>query len=135
MRGTSAFLGAALFLWASVIPAFATDWHVAPGGSGGGTIGAPFGRIQDAINAAQPGDVVVVAPGLYSEALSSVRAGTSESRIAIRARDARGSTIVTVAGRVLTVAHAFITVQGLVLDGQFGADDLVRVGSAATGLT
>ena len=113
-------------------PAAAADWHVAPGGAGSGTASAPFGRIQDAIGAAQPGDTVIIAPGTYAEALATVRPGTSESAITLRARDSRGSVIVTVPGRVLTVGHGYITVEGLVLDGQFGPDDIVRVGSGST---
>ena len=115
--------------------AAAADWHVAPGGTGVGTAAAPFGRIQDAIVVAQPGDTVLVAPGTYAEALATVRAGTPESAITLRARDSRGSAIVTFPGRVLTVGHAYITVEGLVLDGQYGSDDVVRVGSAGARFT
>jgi hypothetical protein len=35
--------------------------------------------------------------------------------------------LVTSPGRVLTVLHPYFTLEGLVLDGQYGADDLVRV--------
>jgi hypothetical protein len=116
-------------------PAAATDWHVAPGGSGPGTTTSPFGRIQDALAAAQPGDTISVAPGTYGERLRSVRSGTTQSRITVRARDGRGSVVVTAPGRVLTVGHAYLTIDALVLDGQFGDDDLVRLGGGATGFT
>ena len=36
---------------------------------------------------------------------------------------------------MLTAGHAFVTVEALVLDGQFGFDDIVRVGSGATRFT
>ena len=130
MRTHTCIVGALLFLRVAAAPAFAADWHVAVGGTGTGTSAAPFGRLQDAVNAAQPGDVVVVGPGTYVEAVTSVRSGTAPAPITIRARDARGSAIVTTSGRVLTIGHAYITVEKLVLDGQFGADDVVRVGSA-----
>jgi hypothetical protein len=131
----STVLSIALLFGTCAVPCSATDWHVAPGGTGAGTVAAPFARLQEALNVAQPGDHVVVAPGTYAEVVTTVRAGTAQSPITLRARDARGSAIVTAAGRVLTVNHAYVTVQALVLDGQFGADDVVRVSGGATGLT
>ena len=105
----------------------ATEWFVAPGGIGNGTSGAPFGRIQQGLNAAQPGDVVTVQPGTYPESLRSVRHGTVGKPIRLRAQGSRGSVVVTVRGRVLTLHHANLVVEGLVLDGQYGAADAVRV--------
>ena len=110
----------------------ASEWFVAPGGAGNGASGSPFGRIQDALKVAQPGDVVTIAPGTYNEALTSVRAGSSNARITVRAAQGRGSVIVTTAGRVLTVRHAYVTVDGLVLDGKYGLSDTVRVESAGS---
>lgn len=112
--------------------AFATDWHVTPGGTGNGSATAPFGRIQDAVTVAQPGDQVLIGPGTYGERIATVRAGTSALPVTLRAVNGRGSAVITSAGRVLTVSHAYIVVDSLVLDGQFGLDDAVRVGSAAT---
>jgi hypothetical protein len=111
------------------------EWFVAPGGTGSGTSAAPFGRIQDGLNAAQPGDVVTVRPGTYTEALRTVREGVSGAPIRLRAAAGRGSVVVTAPGRVLTVDHAYLTVDGLVLDGQYGADDTVRVTSAGDSFT
>ena len=130
----STVLSVVLFLGTCVVPCSATEWHVAPGGAGAGTLAAPFARIQDAVNVAQPGDHVIISPGTYAETVSTVRAGTAQAPITLRARDARGSAIVTAAGRVLTVNHAYVSVQALVLDGQFGVDDVVRVAGGATGL-
>ena len=128
-------LRSALLMLLIANSASATEWHVATGGTGTGSAAAPFGRIQDAVSVAHPGDVVVVAPGTFTERIRSMRGGTARSPITIRARDGRGSTIVTAAGRVLTVGHPYIVIDSLILDGQFGLDDLVRVGSAATGFT
>ena len=89
--------------------ASAAEWHVAVGGTGNGSASSPFGRIQDAIAAALPGDVVVIGPGTFAENLRSVRAGTAAQPIVIRAANGRGSTLVTSLGRVLTVGHAYIT--------------------------
>ena len=49
------------------LPASAADWFVAPGGVGSGTSTAPFGRVQDGLNAAHAGDTVSVFPGTYEE--------------------------------------------------------------------
>ena len=124
-----------LCLSLSATPAFAANWYVAAGGSGTGTAGAPFGRIQDALGKAQPGDIVVVGPGTYREKLSAVRGGSALAPITIRARDGRGSAVVTASGRVLSVGYPYIVVDSLVLDGQYGLDDIVRVFNAATKFT
>ena len=113
----------------------ATEWHVAPGGSGTGSRSAPFGRIQDGLAAAQPGDTVHVARGTYEESLHSIRDGSADRRITVRAVDGRGSVVITASGRVLTVAHTHHTIEDLVLDGQYGSDDIVRVETGGHGFT
>ena len=113
-------------------PAAAADWYVAAGGAGNGTAAAPFGTIQQALNAAQPGDTVNIGPGTFRERLATVRPGSSGLPVRLRASNGRGTTIVTAPGRVLSVGHAYHTFEGLILDGQYGADDLIRVASGAT---
>ena len=124
---------ALVFLYPNAVTA--AEWHVATGGSGTGTASAPFGRVQDALRVAQPGDSIAIGPGTFNERLASVRGGAAAQPIRIYAVKGRGTTVITNQGRVLTVTHPYVTVDGLVLDGQFGADDLVSVGSAATGFT
>ena len=109
----------------------ATEWFVARGSTGTGTATAPFGTIQQGLNAAQPGDVIIVRAGTYSEAVRTVRAGAAGAPIRLRAEGARGSVVVTVAGTVLRVSHAYVVVEALVLDGQYAAADTVLVASAA----
>jgi hypothetical protein len=83
------------------------------------------------LNAAQPGDVITVRAGTYAESLRTVRGGKVGAPIRLRAAEGRGSVIVTSVGRVLTVQHPSVTVEGLILDGQYGADDTVRVANGA----
>jgi hypothetical protein len=114
----------------STTTARATEWFVARGATGTGLSTSPFGQIQDALRAAQPGDVVTVRSGTYAERLSTIRNGSSTSRITVRAAGTRGTVVVTAPGRVLTVNHSYVTVEGLVLDAQYGLDDAVRISTA-----
>lgn len=107
-------------------PAHAAEWFVAPDAVGTGSGSFPFGRIQDALNAARAGDVITVAPGTYTEVLMTVRGGTEGEPITLRSAQAR-TAVVTRAGRVLTVGHPHVIVDGFIFDGQYGADDTVRV--------
>lgn len=117
-------------------PADATEWFVAAGGSGGGTSAAPFGLIQDAFNAAQPGDTVTVRSGTYGEALRSVRGGVAGLPIRVRAEGNRGSVVVTTrTAAVLRIDHPYITIEGLVMDGQYGLFDTVVIRGGAHFLT
>lgn len=113
--------------------AWSADWYVAAGSSGDGSSASPFGRIQQGLESAQPGDTVWVGAGTYAESLRTVRSGASSARIVVRATVAR-SAKVTIPGTVLRVDHAYHTFHGLVLDGQYGLDDLVDVNSGASGL-
>jgi len=125
-------LGAALLgliVLGAAAPAHSAEWFVSPGGVGTGSGSFPFGRIQDALNAARAGDVITVAPGTYAETLTTVRDGAAGAPITLRAAQPR-TAVATRAGRVLSVGHAYLLVEGLVLDGQYGPDDTVRVTSA-----
>ena len=123
--------GALILMWLCAAPAHATEWFVAPGGDGHGTTASPFGRIQDALDAAQPGDTIILRPGTYVERIRTVRHGTADVPIRLKADGPRGAVVVTMHGRVLTVAHAHFVVEGLVFDGEYGRDDTIRVETAA----
>src|SRR5688572_1234655 len=134
-RSAGRLTGAISFCALLATPAEAAEWFVAPGGSGTGSRTAPFGRIQDAIAVAQPGDTVTLRAGTYRESIRTVRHGSAKLPIRVRATGERGSVLVTVPGRVLTVDHAYFTVEGLVIDGQYGLSDTVRSSTGADYLT
>ncbi len=132
-RQASAIVLAMLATLAVVQPAAAaTEWFVASGSAGDGSAAAPFGSIQTALEVAQPGDTVTVQPGTYAEALSSVRGGMAEAPITIRADGERGSVLVSRNGRLLTVSHPFVIVDGLIFDGQYAPTDTLKLTSGAS---
>lgn len=108
-----------------------TEWFVAPAGAVTGTGAFSFDRIQDGLNAAQPGDVITVRPGTYTETIRTVRHGLAERPVVLRAEAGRGSVVVTAPGNVLMVNHAYLVVDGLVFDGQFGEADIIDVNRGA----
>ena len=110
----------------------ASEWFVRAGAAGSGTSAAPFGRVQQALDVAQAGDIITIGPGTYAESLQTVRAGTATLPIRVRAQHERGTATITFAGRVLAVNHPYIHVESLVLDGQYSAADTVVVSSAGS---
>lgn len=98
--------------------AFAADIQVAPGGS-----------ISAAIDQAMAGDSVVLASGTYDQKIVSKRAGNANAPITIKAASPRGA-IVRATGNVVSIAHAYVTLEGLVIDGQDGDGDAVQIETA-----
>lgn len=60
---------------------------------GDGSREHPFMRIQQAANVAQPGDEVLVAPGIYRENVNPIHGGTKEACITYRSEVTRGAVI------------------------------------------
>jgi hypothetical protein len=129
-----------LVLMAGLMPvglmrgAEAATLYVSPGGTGQGSAQSPFGRIADALAQAGPGDEVVVKPGLYNERVQTVRGGSPAERLVIRAETDGTAVLTSSAGTVLRVGHPFVTVRGVVVDGQYAAFDAVIVDSDAASL-
>ena len=63
------------------------------GRDGNGTAERPYKRISDAARAAQPGDEVIVRPGIYREYVDPKHAGTAEARITYRSEQPLGAEI------------------------------------------
>jgi hypothetical protein len=65
----------------------AASFYVSPKGNDakpGTSVGAPLRTIQKAVNAAKPGDTILVRGGTYRETVSTPRSGTSQARITIQ---------------------------------------------------
>ena len=65
----------------------AATYYVSPMGDdakAGTSMGAPLRTMQKAIDAAQPGDTILVRVGTYRETVSSSRSGTANARITIQ---------------------------------------------------
>ena len=60
---------------------------------GNGTAERPFRTINEAAKAAQPGDEVIVSPGVYREYVNPVNAGTEGARIIYRSEKPLGAVI------------------------------------------
>ncbi len=64
-------------------------------------------------------------PGTYLEAVQTARGGTSDQRIVITA-ELPGTAVLTTSSRtVLRISHPFLTIQDVIIDGQYGAFDAV----------
>ena len=61
--------------------------------NGCGTQENPFRTIQEAAQIAQPGDEVLVAPGVYREYVNPANAGTEDARITYRSIEPLGAHI------------------------------------------
>ena len=61
--------------------------------NGCGTQEQPFRSIQEAARIAEPGDEILVAPGVYREYVDPIHAGTEEARITYRSTKPLGAVI------------------------------------------
>ncbi|MHC1790480.1 hypothetical protein [Solidesulfovibrio sp.] len=104
-------------------PARAATWYVDAAASGGdGTSWATaFAAIQTGLAAAKAGDTVEVAGGLYSEALSTVRAGVTVAGSTAAGRNSPATVRGGNGQTVLAVAHQTVW-RRLSFDGSSNAD-------------
>jgi len=86
--------------------------------------------IGSAMAVAVDGDVITVRPGTYSELVESAAPG-----VTLRAEPGAGEVLITNSGRVLRLFHERFTIEGVVLDGQYGDRDAVQVRTGANHFT
>ena len=87
---------------------------------GGGQVAFP--TIAAALSVAEAGDIVVVRPGTYREALRSVA-----PNVTLRGDPSDQPVLITAPGTVLQVEHADFSVENLIFDGQYGDGDTIAV--------
>lgn len=92
----------ALVLLLIELPAFGATWHVSNQGqdSADGTAAAPWRTIQRAVDQAQPGDTVLIGPGIYREQVVCRRGGDANVPLTIAA--APGARVVISGADLLT---------------------------------
>lgn len=87
-----------------------------------GSESAPLKTIQAAINLAQPGNTIILAPGTYLQDAVSKRNGLPGSPITIK-----GPPTAVIKGggngRIIEINHDYITLDGFTVDGLFGDPD------------
>jgi hypothetical protein len=89
-----------------------------------GSTGSPFQTIQKALDDAQPGTTINLAPGEYREQLATQRDGAPGAPITIKGpetgQDRSGRYQATLYGkdRVVSVDHSFYVFEGFTIDGQ-----------------
>lgn len=114
----------ALLTGATATSSLSATFHVSPAGSdrAAGSAEAPWQSIQKALTAAQPGDVIELAPGLYLQDAKTIRDGRRGLPITIK-----GPSDAVVSGgggaRVLEVNHDYIELRGFTLDGRHAAEE------------
>jgi len=114
-------LAVAALVCLAAAPAAAKDLFVAPKGAAkaDGSKTSPFGKIGQALAAAQPGDRIVLAPGRYAEDVKTVRDGRAGAPITVTG-PASARIVGSGGDRVFVVNHDHIHLEGFTLDGKVG---------------
>jgi hypothetical protein len=106
-------LPVALALTVAALPAAAATWYVAPSGSdtAAGTEAAPFRTIQRGVNAASPGDTVLVASGVYAAGEQTTSPSSGKSRVvvtkAVTVRSTHGAASTVIRGQPHSATSGF----------------------------
>ncbi len=91
----------------------AATFHISPTGNDAnpGTAELPFLTVQKGVDTAQPGDIVRVGPGTYSQDVITARSGTSNAPIVL---DGQAVAVV----RSFNLRHQYITLQNFSIKGR-----------------
>ena len=109
----------------SAAPFFASSagYYVSPSGNDGNSgtsAGSAFKTIQKAVDVAQGGDTITLAPGTYTQDIVTKRSGSAGAPITIV-----GPSNAVVKGggnaRIIEVNHSFIALSGFTVDGQYAS--------------
>src|SRR3954454_2635193 len=105
-----------------------TAYYVAPAGTdtnSGTSAAAPFRTIQRALDLAQPGTTITLAPGRYVEAVATKVAGIASAPITVKGPETGKAlsgrdkaVLVSPAGRAFSINHSYYTLDGFTIDGQ-----------------
>jgi hypothetical protein len=102
--------------------AASVDYYVSPAGSdaNAGTDSAnPFKTIQHALDLAQPGGRIILAPGVYAQDIHSVRDGAANAPITL-AGPADAVIHGGGAARIIEINHDYLAIEGFTFDGLWG---------------
>lgn len=79
---------------------------------------AQYATVQLAVNAAQPGDTVLIAPGTYNETVTLARNGTAENKITID-----GQAVGSVTIKKMAVKYSYHVIKNITFTGTYSALD------------
>jgi hypothetical protein len=96
------------------------DTKVGNNANTGTSSGAPFATLQKALDVAQAGATINLAPGTYREAVITKRAGTAAAPITVKGpQEGRDKAVLYgLGGRVFSIDHSYYTLTGFTIDGQ-----------------
>lgn len=110
-------------------------YYVAPDGSNSnpGTFEEPFETTQKALSMITSGGTIVLKAGEYnldSHILISSKSATADHRIILKGVDREQVTLKRT-GRIFNTYTPYVTIQDVTLDGNWGDDDIVKVGGGS----
>jgi hypothetical protein len=93
----------------------------------------PFKSIQHALNTAVAGERIIIREGTYTESLTFPNAGTIFERITMKSYPGEEVKI-KIQGKVIDIDNPYITIDGFIIDGDWGTEDIIQVGDNADNL-
>ncbi len=103
--------------------------------NGNGTQGSPYNSIRDALEMCDPGDKVLIYPGVYdlTAAIQSKKNGLSNQPITIEGIDPFNRPVIRRSERILLIEHPHHIVRNLIMDSKMSDATIVKVRDGAHG--